>query len=603
MPYPLILGVLVLGALALPGPAQADANAAANMFFAKAFEQRVALSPQFQSYLGIKADYDKWDDLSEQHARTMHDLMHAQLAQLREQIDYAALDAATRVSYELFEHDARQQLSNFKFRDHNYPVNQMSGLQSSLPAFLVNIHRISSVDDAQAYIARLNGVQAHFAQLLEGLERRAQAGIVAPKFVFPYVISDSREVLKGAPFDNADADSTLLADFRSKVAALNLPQRQERALVSDAVDALLDSVQPAYQQLIDYVSALQRLASDDDGAWKLPDGAAFYRQALAGFTTTSLTPDEIHQIGLSEVARIHGLMRTLMAQVGFQGELQQFFTFLREDSRFYYPNTEAGRQAYLREATRIIEQMDARLNDLFVRRPKARVEVRKVEAFREKSAGKAFYQRPSASGDRPGVYYANLYRMSDMPIYQMQALAYHEGIPGHHVQIAVAQELENVPDFRRWGRYTAYSEGWGLYAEYLPSEYGLYDDPYADFGRLAMELWRACRLVVDTGIHWKRWTRVEAIDYLARNTPNPRGDIVKAIERYIVMPGQATAYKIGQLRILSLRERTRQQLCERFDIREFHEAVLRNGPVPLDVLDRQMQDYVQVNAPEHCPQG
>jgi uncharacterized protein (DUF885 family) len=218
--------------------------------------------------------------------------------------------------------------------------------------------------------------------------------------------------------------------------------------------------------------------------------------------------------------------------------------------------------------------------------------VKAVEPFREASPGKAFYNRPAPDGSRPGTYYANLYRMRDMPIYQMEALAYHEGIPGHHMQIAIALELEDVPMFRKWSSYTAYSEGWGLYTEYLPKEYGFYADPYSDFGRLAMELWRACRLVVDTGLHHKRWTREEAIDYLATNSPNPQGDVVKAIERYIVMPGQATAYKIGMIKILELREKAMTALGERFDIREFHDVVLKNGPVPLAVLETLVNEYI-----------
>ncbi|HEC00773.1 MAG TPA: DUF885 domain-containing protein, partial [Sphingomonadales bacterium] len=302
--------------------------------------------------------------------------------------------------------------------------------------------------------------------------------------------------------------------------------------------------------------------------------------------------DEIHQLGLDEVARIHGEMRDIMKKVNFEGSLQDFFEFTRTDKQFYYPNTEEGKQAYLTKAEQIINTMKGRLDEVFISKPKADLIVKRVEAFREKSAGKAFYNRPAPDGSRPGIYYANLYKMSEMPTYQMEALAYHEGIPGHHMQLAIMQELKNIPKFRKFGGYTAYTEGWGLYSEFLPKEMGFYADPYSDFGRLAMELWRACRLVVDTGIHDKKWTREQAIDYLATNTPNPRGDVVKAIERYIVMPGQATAYKIGMLKIQSLRAKAKAELGDKFDIRQYHEVVLRDGALPLSTLEDKVNEWI-----------
>jgi uncharacterized protein (DUF885 family) len=265
---------------------------------------------------------------------------------------------------------------------------------------------------------------------------------------------------------------------------------------------------------------------------------------------------------------------------------------MRNNEDFIYPNTEEGRKRYLDEATAYIDNMRGRLDELFIKKPKADLIVKAVEPFREKSAGKAFYQQPSMDGTRPGTYYANLYDMAAMPTYQMEALAYHEGIPGHHMQIAIQQELEGIPKFRRFGRYTAYSEGWGLYTEKLPKEIGLYKDPYSDFGRLAMELWRAVRLVVDTGIHDKKWTREEGIDFYVTNTPNAKSDAVKMVERHIVMPSQATAYKIGMNKILELREKAKEELGEKFDIREFHDVVLGSGPVPLNILEQFVNDYI-----------
>ena len=263
---------------------------------------------------------------------------------------------------------------------------------------------------------------------------------------------------------------------------------------------------------------------------------------------------------------------------------------MKEDNRFYYPNTQTGKDEYISESVRLIDGMKKKLDDLFITKPKADMIVKAVESFREKSAGKAFYQRPAPDGSRPGIYYANTYDMKMMPKYQMEALAYHEGIPGHHMQLAISQELKGIPKFRKFGGYTAYIEGWGLYSEYLPKELGFYSDPYSDFGRLAMELWRSCRLVVDTGIHSKGWTREEGIKYYSDNTPNDMLDCVKMVERHIVMPGQATAYKVGMNHILRLRAATEKRLGEDFNIRKFHEAILFNGPVPLNILDRQVEN-------------
>ena len=555
------------------------------------FMAQVMRNPIRQDFLGIKQDQDKWPDLSQARADDDLAFANAQLERLRTSIDPTELDASTRLSVALFERNLEQRIAYDRWRDHNYPVNQMGGLQSQIPTHLRNVHRVGSVRDAENYIARLRAMGPLFDQLIDGLKRREARGIVAPKFVYPYVIDDSRKIITGAPFTDGPP-SPIFEDISKKIAALDTDDATKARLDAAALDALVTQTGPAYERLIAHVEGLASRATTDDGAWKLPDGAEFYASALRRTTTTDMTANEIHELGLAEVARIHNEMRDIMRAVGYEGTLQQFFEFMRTDSQFYFDETPEGRAAYLEQATALIDVMRTRLDDMFIVKPKAPLDVRAVEAYREASAGKAFYNRPAPDGSRPGIYYANLYRMSDMPIYQMEALAYHEGIPGHHMQLAIAQELENVPAFRRWNRVTAYTEGWGLYSEKLPKEFGFYEDPYSDFGRLAMELWRACRLVVDTGIHEKRWTRERAIEYLSENSPNPYGDVVKAIERYIVMPSQATAYKIGMNRILELREHARESLGERFDLREFHDVVLKNGPVPLAVLEDLVDDYI-----------
>jgi len=362
--------------------------------------------------------------------------------------------------------------------------------------------------------------------------------------------------------------------------------------MADVKAALINNLKPGYEQLITYLTALEKKADNRDGAWKFPDGEAFYNNALKRTTTTDLTSEQIHDIGLSEVSRIHDEMRVIMTKVNFNGTLNEFFEFMRTDKQFYYPATPEGKQRYIDEAVALIDDMEGRLDSLFLTKPKAALKVKAVEAFREQSAGKAFYQRPAPDGSRPGIYYANLYDMEAMPIYQMAALAYHEGIPGHHMQLAIKQELTGIPMFRKFGGYTAHTEGWGLYSEKIPKEIGLYQDPYSDFGRLAMELWRACRLVVDTGMHTKKWTRDESIEYYTSNTPNAVSDAVKMVERHVVMPSQATAYKIGMNKIIELREHAKVQLGAQFDIREFHDIVLKNGPVPLNVLADLVDAYI-----------
>ncbi|WP_193049695.1 DUF885 domain-containing protein [Pseudoalteromonas undina] len=570
-------------------PVQSEIDKA-NAFFEDTFNRNVMSSPVYQTYMGIKKDYDKWDDNSEEKA--LKDLAQAKadLVTLNS-INRAQLDTATQVSYDLKKQDLEASIADFKWRYHNYPVNQMFGTHSMVPAFLINQHQISNVKEANDYIARLNGVPGVFDQLITGLEIRADKNIIAPKFVFPHVIDSSKNIIKGAPFEQGE-DSTLLADFKRKVNALEIDQAEKDALISKATEALKTAVKPAYSKLINYIAQLEKRADDRDGAWKFPNGEAFYNNALKRTTTTDLTAKEIHAIGLAEVSRIHDEMRAIKDKVGFEGDLNAFMQFMKTDKQFYLANTEAGKAQYLSEAKGLIDNMKTRLDELFVVKPKADMIVKRVEAFREKAAGKAFYQQPAPDGSRPGIYYANLYDMEAMPTYQMEALAYHEGIPGHHMQIAISQELEGVPKFRKFGGYTAYIEGWGLYSELLPKEMGLYEDPYSDFGRLAMELWRACRLVVDTGIHAMKWTRQEGIDYYVNNTPNATSDGVKMVERHIVMPSQATAYKVGMLKILELREDAKMQLGDKFDIRQFHDVVLKNGPVPLNVLENFVDEWV-----------
>jgi uncharacterized protein (DUF885 family) len=567
-----------------------------NAFFERVFEESVARYPEYLTSLGRKERADEWNDLSEAYANESMQLTKQQLVELKA-FDRNKLDPATVLSYDLLVQSMENDIADNKWRLYNYPINQMFGRHSGVVSLLINQHRIDSVQDAENYITRLEGVPKLFEQLITNIEARTAANIIPPKFVFPHVIRDSNNIIKGAPFDDGEP-SALLADLTKKLQTLSekegsqLTDENKTRLLDAAILALNNAVKPAYQKLVAHLTELETKATTDDGVWKWKNGDTFYNVALKRTTTTDLTAAQIHEIGLKEVARIHDEMRVIKDKVNFEGDLQAFMQFMRDDDQFYYPNTDEGKARYLREATALIDDMKLKLDGMFITQPKADLNVKAVEAFREQSAGKAFYQRPSEDGTRPGLYYANLYDMKAMPTYQMEALAYHEGIPGHHMQLAIQQELQDVPKFRKFGGYTAYIEGWGLYSEYLPKEFGAYQDPYSDFGRLAMELWRACRLVVDTGIHAKKWTREQGIAYYTENTPNAVSDGVKMVERHIVMPSQATAYKIGMLKILELRTMAKTKLGDRFDIREYHDEILKYGPLPLNIVETKVNDWI-----------
>ncbi len=602
MPRLLLLSSTALLAAAMPlaAPAIAYQGAAATeaaesaadhalaQFFEAFDEAELAYAPISKAYRGIRDDdYGEWGDFSDASAVAEQARLIAARDQMRARFGDADLSADSRLSVRLFEAMVERSSRAFEFRRNDYVFDQMNGAQSQLPAFLINIHRVSSVDDAEAYVSRLENLGSAMDQLIAEAEYRAANGVMPPDWVYPYVISDSRNVITGAPFTEGE-DAPLYADLQAKVNALDIPDEQKADLIARGRAALLDSVGPAYERLIAMLERQQASAPTDDGIWRFEDGADYYAERLRYYTTTDLSADEIHRIGLEEVERIHGEMQAIMDQVGFEGSLQDFFTHLRTSDEFFYET----REAYLADANAAIDTMRERLPEYFGALPEADLVVQPVEAFREQSAGKAFYNSPAPDGSRPGTYYVNLYNLRDMSRTELEALAYHEGVPGHHLQRAIQTEMQDLPPFRRFGGFTAYTEGWGLYSEELGKDMGFYTDPYSDFGRLGMELWRACRLVVDTGMHHLRWSREDAIRYLQENTPNPEGDIRKAIERYLVYPGQATAYMIGKLRIMELRQRAMDALGEDFSWAGFHDTVLLSGPVPLDVLEERVDAWI-----------
>ncbi|WP_228241926.1 DUF885 family protein [Porphyrobacter sp. GA68] len=568
------------GDLAIRAPATSQPIGA---FFEDYDRATLELSPRSKAYRGIRDDdYGRWGDFSDAAEVREEALLQATADALRTGYNPADLPPQDALSHRLFERMAQRSASLFPFREYGYIFDQMNGAQSQLPAFLINIHSVADVKQARDYISRIEGLGPGLDTLTAESRQRAAAGVMPPRWVYPYVISDVQNLL------NAGAGNAVLEDFSGKVDALAIPAADKEQLKAAALAAWNSSAAPAYQRLLAEMERQQVQAPTDDGVWRFRRGAEYYSALLASYTTTDLTAEQIHDIGLHEVARIHEEMRAIMRQVGYGGTLNEFFEYTRNDPRFYH----TSREDYLADVDRVMAAMTARLPEYFSTLPTDPLVVKPVEAFREQSAGKAFYSRPAPDGSRPGTYYVNLYNLRDMSKNELEALAYHEGVPGHHLQLSIQTGLGNVPAFRRFGGVTAYSEGWGLYSEELGKDMGFYTDPYSDFGRLGMELWRAARLVVDTGIHDKRWSRERAIQYLKDNTPNPDGDIEKAIERYIVYPGQATAYMIGKLKIMELRDKARTQLGDRFDMRAFHDAVLLSGPVPLDVLEENVDAYI-----------
>lgn len=565
-----------------------------NAFLDQAFDAQVATNPQALTGLGLKVHYDRLNDYTDAYAERQLRLAEQQLAQMKAQFDPARLSPAGQLSYRLFEDNVERARQSFRWRTHAFPISTNSSPAGAIPVFLINQHRIDSVEDAEAYIARIREVERVMGEISANVRSQAEQGIVPPRFIFAPVRADARAVLQGAPF-TAGPDSTLLADFRAKVARLQVADDVKARLIADASAALTGEFRRGFDTMFAALDAIEPRAAGNNGAWSLPEGEAFYADRLRINTTTELSADEIHEIGLREVARIHGEMERIKAQVGFQGTLQQFFRHVIESPEYKYPNTAEGREQYLADARAFVDQVMAVAPQWFRRLPQAPLEVRAVEAWRQDTAPVAFYNRPTPDGSRPGIYYVNLADMNQVLKPQTEAISYHEGAPGHHFQSALAQELPDVPKFRRFGGYTAYGEGWGLYAEALGKEMGFYQDPMSEFGMYSTALWRAIRLVTDTGLHSRRWTREQAIDYFRENGLLSERDATKEVERYILNPGQATAYMIGQLRIQELRDRARTALGPRFDIRDFHAVVLENGSVPLDVLESLVDAYIAAN--------
>ncbi len=564
-----------------------------NVFLDAVFERQVDDSPEFQSRLGRKTDrLGEWNDRSDAFAAAQVEKDAADLAQLRADFDYGSLSEQGKLSYDLFVFNAEQRIRDHRFIRHSYVVDQFRGQFTGLLALLQNNHPIASAQDAEDYLSRVEGLEAVLDGMVERLRDRAEFGVIPPAFAFPAMITDAGRINSGAPLEDTLEDNALYADFKAKLAAISIDDAEKAELMARADAAWSGPFKRGFDALIAELRRLQPMQTENLGVWSLPDGEAFYDNRIKSHTTLDLTAEQIHQIGLDDVARIHAEMEGIKEAVGFEGNLQDFFAFVRTDPNNFYEDSDAGRATFLAEAEQQTAAIFEVADQYFNRLPRAGLEVRRVEPWRENSTSIAFYNSPSQDGSRPGIYYANLADMTNVQKYVFTAITYHEGVPGHHFQIALAQEMEGLPMFRKFGGYGAYTEGWALYAERLAREMGFYQDPMRDFGRLQDEIWRSVRLVTDTGIHAQRWTRQQAIDYFTENTPISEGDIITEVERYFVNPGQALGYKMGMTQILELRDRAQDALGDRFDIREFHDAVIGAGALPLPILEQQVDRYI-----------
>jgi uncharacterized protein (DUF885 family) len=538
--------------------------------------------------VGLRFHNDDLNDLSVEFQNAEADWVERQLATLR-RYDRSAMEPASQVSYDTVEWFLEDVVRGRPYMLHDYPLNQFSGAQSSLPEFMLTAHRIDDLRDARAYLTRISRFGAAFAQLRRGLELRRGRHIVAPAFVLRLVLREMREFVAVEP-----SDHPLYLHLAARLEELGISDEESAQLMDGLLLALSDELYPAYRQLIAAVEELEAESAGEVGAWSLPDGEAFYDYALDHHATTDVAPEEVHRLGLAEVARLEEEIRNVLRSLDLPTEEPATeIRRLAREPRFLYPAGEAGHRRMLDDYRAIIGEIEDRLDQLFESRPPGGIEVEAVPEAEQLGSPAAYYRLPAGDGSDPATFFVNLRQIDRTPRFAMRTLAYHEAIPGHHCQGTLVAPTRSAPLLRRMLPLTAFVEGWALYAETLAAELGFLDDSYDRLGHLEAELFRAARMVVDTGIHHRRWDRRRAVDYMTRTTGMPRAEVLVEVERQIVNPGQACAYKIGQLEILGLREQARRRLAERFDLRRFHTAVLEHGAMPLELLEKVVQSWIE----------
>ena len=570
-----------------------------NLFFERTFMRFALNSPQTLTMVGVldalpfNFYQGRLDEVSVARTEQLEQFVEDSLATLR-RYDRERYQGQQALSYDILEWFLATQVEGRRWTWHEYPLHQMFGIHTSLPNFMTQMHPVRNERDVDFYLQRLTGFPAAFAGMVERLEESERRGIIAPRFSVESTLSNMRSFI-----DQPVTENPLYVELLERVDAIEgFPAERRSRLPDELAETISRYVYPAYETLIAHQESLLERTHSNDGVWRLPDGDEYYAWAARMHTTTDYTPAEIHAMGLAEVERIGAEMDEILCGQGYcEGGVGERMAALNADPRFLFEDSNQGREAILEAYREIVAEIEAGLDDWFDMRPSAPVEVRRVPVFEEQGSAAAYYQPPSFDGSRPGVFFANLRHVEEHPRFGLRTLAYHEATPGHHFQIALQMELTGVPTFRRIVPFSAYAEGWALYAEQLAWEAGFQDDPYDNLGRLQAEKWRAVRLVVDTGMHYKRWSREQAIDYMFEKTGMPLSDVTEEIERYLVWPGQALAYKVGMIKMLELRELARDRLGEDFDIREFHNVVLLNGAMPLDILERVVQDWINERSP------
>jgi len=565
-------------------------------FVDQSFYKMVRTDPEALTNLGIatNAPFDffsgKLTDISAKKcAKSLYEVKR--LRERLQRYGRSRLSEAQQLTFDILSHSLDETLASASFAYglnesgntfNPYPVNQLFGLQNSLPDFLVNMHQVSDYRSAVRYAKRLGEWERKFTSLLADLSAREKNGVILPRFLIDKVIAECQGFIQDPPNENM-----LYTSFQEKLQTASLSPGARAKLESATLRAIQEKVYPSYQMLIAFLQRQREIADDNAGVWKFPRGAEYYAGCLRYHTTTSETPEAVHALGLSEVARIQGEMREILDRLGYQGRsIKEAMRAIADVS--LYPDTAEARNEILSDYRAILKAVEPKLKTLFQRLPKAKLKIEAVPEYKAKTAPFAYYDPGDLNGSRPGVFFVNTSDLKNQTKFTMPTLAYHEGLPGHHLQIAIAQEIPNLPLFRKIALFNAYVEGWALYCEKLASEYEFTNIPYHDLGRLQYELMRAVRLVVDTGIHHKRWTREQAIDYMASATGQNLNEVAIEIDRYIVIPGQACSYKIGMIKLLELREKMRERLGSRFDIARFHSLVLDNGAMPLSVLEEYL---------------
>ena len=565
-------------------------------FLEEVFFARADRSPEWQAERGVDRHPEEWDDRSERRAREDLEMAERDLARLHAEFDPRRLSDDALLSYRIFERETARLIEAHRWRHHEYALSPFHGRHIDVPTLLVDVHRIETLERAEAWIARVAGVPEVFEQLTEHLAQSEELGVRLPRFVFPEVIEQCRAVVRGEPFEESASRSALLAAFNAGLETLDVDSRVRERLERDARASLRQNLGPAYERLIEALEAQAARAVEDSGVGMLPEGPAYYAFVLERATTIDLDAEELHSLARTEVERLGRAMQSALAALGMQGELRRSFDGLRSSPRRFLPNTAAGREAYLASFRAALERIAPRLDALVSRPPAGELAVLAVPAHRESLAPRVAYRSSDADGTRPAACLVNVFDLGELPVFEVATLAHRTGLPGRHLQASIARELE-LPRYRALAHHPAFVEGWALYATSLASALGTEVEGLAELGRLSLEIESAALAVVDTGVHHRRWTRDDAVDYLLENTPYPRGRCVRNVERVLVQPGRAVAATLGRGTLENLAAEARRRLGARFDLVRFHDRVLGAGPLPLALLEERIREWTGEIAP------